>query len=385
MRPIRVIHVLGGLSRGGTETWFIQAARRLVQMGYELDVLVFQAKEEGAYAEEARDIGVAIQTIAQPTNLFEFVAKIRGLLDRKGPYDIVHSHIWYASGAVMYAASKANVSGRIVHSRNTDDRHQRSFKRWSYETFMRRLINRFATHAVAITEDAGQSLFGKRHWAAHGIVIPTSIDLTPFKNLSIGRESRHQFSIPSDAFVVGHVGRFVPQKNHEFVVRVFEQLLHKVPNSYLLLIGDGELLGATRTLVHNLGLTNRVMFAGLHHDVPRVMLGAMDLLLFPSKWEGFGRVIVEAQAAGLPCLISDNLPRESDIVPGLVHRLSLKENAESWATAAVESRNISSSIDKCKALSLVEASPINIEKSVTGLDMLYRRAAFKHSSSGAPL
>ena len=161
-------------------------------------------------------------------------------------------------------------------------------------------------------------------------VLNNAIDTARY---SYNPQTRHQartaLGIPDNAFVVGHVGRFAPVKNHTFLIEVFSELHQKNPNSILLLVGGGELLEAVRTDVRRRGLTDSVLFTGMREDVPD-LLQAMDVFLFPSRYEGLPLTLVEAQAAGLPCIISDKVPGEC-AVTNLVEQVSLKESVAQWA------------------------------------------------------
>jgi glycosyltransferase involved in cell wall biosynthesis len=134
-----------------------------------------------------------------------------------------------------------------------------------------------------------------------------------------------------DAVVVGHVGRFVPEKNHSFFVEVAREFAQIEDRAFFLLVGDGELRPVVESQAQSLGLQERFKFTGVRKDIPRLMMGAMDILLLPSRFEGIPLTLLEAQAAGLPCLISDVVTTECDLVSGLIERESLTVPAQAWA------------------------------------------------------
>src|SRR5690606_8334396 len=154
----RILHVIGGLGRGGAETWLAQVLPRLVELGYQVDTLVFNNQTE-AYTKSVIRAGGRILRISPPSVKGRFIRELKGVLSSEGPFDVVHSHVWLASGIVMCLAKQAGVKMRITHSRNTSDKHARSLPRRIYATTMRSMLNRYATHAVGITEAAGESLF----------------------------------------------------------------------------------------------------------------------------------------------------------------------------------------------------------------------------------
>ena len=178
--------------------------------------------------------------------------------------------------------------------------------------------------------------------------------------------------IPTDAFVIGHVGRFAPQKNHQFLLKIVAEIAQQEPNTRLLLVGTGSLRSDIEQQLDQLGLTDKVIFAGVRSDVPRLMLGAMDVFLFPSFYEGLGLVLIEAQAAGLPCVISDVVPEEADVVESLMKRLSLSHSASKWARVVLAQKKASLPIKQFDALSILQKdSPFSIEISAEKLTNIY--------------
>jgi glycosyltransferase involved in cell wall biosynthesis len=149
------------------------------------------------------------------------------------------------------------------------------------------------------------------------------------------------------------------------------EVARRDPRIRLLLVGEGPLRPAIERQITDLGLADRVLLVGHRRDVPRLMLGAMDALLFPSLFEGLGLVLIEAQAAGLACLIADNVPEEADLVPPLIHRWPLSKSAASWARALLAIMNAERRVAQPDALRLVERSAFNIRTEVSELETLY--------------
>ncbi len=171
--------------------------------------------------------------------------------------------------------------------------------------------------------------------------------------------------------MIGHVGRFEEQKNHHFLLEVFAAASRTVPKLRLLLIGDGPLRPAIEKQVRALGLAERVVFAGVRADVPRLLCQVIDLVIFPSLYEGLGLVLIEAQAAGRHCLISDVIPAETDIIPECMHRLPLASGAAAWAEALLELPVRRNDLRQELALERVRQSAFNIEQSVSSLLSFY--------------
>jgi glycosyltransferase involved in cell wall biosynthesis len=177
--------------------------------------------------------------------------------------------------------------------------------------------------------------------------------------------------LPDDAQVIGHVGRFVEQKNHGQLLEIAAEVMRRRSDTWLLLVGEGPLLPEVQRHAEELGISQRVVFAGVRPDVPRLMLEAMDLFLFPSLHEGLGLVLVEAQAAGLPCIYSDVVPREADVAMPLLHRLPLSESPEVWAERVVRSLDGPAPLSATMAYQRLAESTFGIQHSVSALRRVY--------------
>jgi glycosyltransferase involved in cell wall biosynthesis len=275
---------------------------------------------------------------------------------------------------VLKLAHAAGVPVRIAHSHNdtcrTDSRA--SFVRRAYLRLAERWIRRYATVQLACSRDAAYALFGEG-WreGPKARVLHCGIDLQPFGGVVDRAAIRAELGIPRDALVLGNVGRFHEQKNHQFLLEIMAETASREPRAVLLLVGDGALRGQIEARAAALGLRDRVVFAGVRADVHRMMLGAMDVFVFPSRYEGLGVVLIEAQAAGLPCVISDVVPREADVSRRLIRRLDLSLSAGDWATAVLQSCGASSAIARTESLAMLEGSSFDIRVSTRALEQLY--------------
>ena len=228
---------------------------------------------------------------------------------RKGHYDVVHSHLdWYMNCYVCFLAMLAGIKKRIAH-------HHQAYSKWGLLCALFRIpCKLFATHWLACGEAAAINGWGKSAVKKGKVtILPNAIDPERFKFNEISRkEIRAKYGIKEDDFVIGHVGRFFPEKNHKFIVRLFERVLRQRSNCWLLLVGNGPLQQEIQEMVKKLGFENRVIFAGLQKDIVPYY-GAMDVLLLPSTREAFPMTLVEAQYNGLPCVVSDAVPRETAV------------------------------------------------------------------------
>ncbi len=204
-------------------------------------------------------------------------------------------------------------------------------------------IKYFATLKLSCSNWAGPALFGvARHADPGWKVLYCGIDMDPLHLPSNSNSLRKAFGLPDEALVLVHVGRFEPLKNHSFLIDIFKEFIKEEPDSYLLLIGDGELRLQVEEKVCDLGIENNVKFLGLRHDVPAILSQAIDIFVLPSLSEGLCLALVESQAAGLSCVVSDTVPTEAIVVNDLVTRVPLDHPPTLWAHAikmAVEKKN----------------------------------------------
>jgi glycosyltransferase involved in cell wall biosynthesis len=340
-QPIRVLHVIGSLNLGGVETWLMEVFRHVDRSRFAMDVLV-HSSVPAAFDEEARDLGVSIIPAAEASQPGRFAHRFIAAL-RTGPgYGVVHSHVHHFSAYPLALARLAGVPVRIAHSHADTLSAERSAPpaRRLYLTSTRRTLGMVATDRLAASAPAGRALFGPE-WPSRDRdrVLHYGFDFRRYEAPLDGVTLRRDLGIPPDAFVIGHVGRFDPVKNHAFLVEVMAEVARSEPAAVLLLVGDGPTRRRTEELVAVRGLSDRVVFAGARSDVPEIMRAAMDVVVLPSTEEGLGIVGLEAQAAGVRCLFSDRVPREVSVVPELTRFLALDRSPSTWARALLESRH----------------------------------------------
>jgi glycosyltransferase involved in cell wall biosynthesis len=335
VRPLRILHLLGGLSRGGIETWLMHVLRRTDRRLFEMDFIV-RGMHKGDYEDEVERLGSKIGRTLNHRHPLKYASELRRFVEEYGPYDIVHSHLSEYDGLMLRAAYNLGARVRISHSHNdlrSMDGSAPPYQR-AYLGFARRLIKSYATHCLAASGLAALSQFGPS-WRSDPRVqiLHYGIDLNHFtsERSANRRELRRALGVPDRAFVIGHVGRLAAQKNHEFLIEVFALLAKQDPTVHLLMVGAGPRLEDINALVARTGLSSRVTLLGSRPDIPQLMLDAMDVFLFPSIYEGLGIVLIEAQAAGLPCVVSDGIPEEARIDASGFEVLSLSRPAADWA------------------------------------------------------
>lgn len=372
-KPIRILQVAGRtMGRGGLETWLMHVLRSIDREHFRMDFVV---EQEGVYDEEIRALGSKIFRCPRRRRLLTWGRNFSEVLRSQGPYDVVHSHYHFYGGYVLRLAKQADVPIRVAHSHNDTSRHDKERgSLWNtYIKLMRRWLYQNATVGLAASREAATALYGA-NWGAdpRWRVLHCGIDLKPFQVDVDPVAVRAELGIPKDAFVVGHVGRFNEQKNHTFLVDIAAELAQRDPEAHILLIGNGMLRPAIERKVVQAGIADKFTFGGgPRPDVARLMLGAMDVFILPSLYEGLPLVGLEAQAAGLPFIMSDVISKEVEIIPSLIRRLSLSKPASMWAETILAERSVPPTVTRKHALRLVEKSDFSITSSVRQLRGVY--------------
>lgn len=328
---IRVLQVVNNMHRAGLETMLMNYYRRIDRSEIQFDFLTHRP-DKGDYDDEITSLGGRVYYAPRlyPQNYPKYFAYMKDFFLKHPEYKIVHSHIDAMSYLPLLAAKRAKVPVRIAHSHNTS--MDRDFKYLLKRYFMKRLPG-VATDLFACGEDAGHFQFGDRAFT----LVKNAIDASNFAfNQEIRGAVRDELGL-KDAFVIGHVGRFTHQKNHEFLIRVFDELQKQVENAVLLLIGVGEMLDAVKEQIGKLGLGDKVRLLGNRGDVNK-LYQAMDVFVLPSFYEGVPVVGIEAQYANLPCLFSDKVPRESAFSK-VSSFISIDDGTKPWIDALVRFAN----------------------------------------------
>ncbi len=379
-RPVRILQVASYMTpaHGGAEVWLMELLRHIDRSRFQMDFLV-HTTEPQPFHEEIRSLGGKVLPCVRPLYLWRYPWEFGAILRRHGPYDIVHAHILFA-GFALRLARLFGVPNRIVHVHA--DQGSMSGHGPLIDMFLRCTRNwplRDATAGIAVSRKVAAFTFGE-NWQDDGrwSVIPCGINLNPFRSPINSKEVRAELGIPPGAFVVAHVGRMVREKNHTFLFAVAKEISSVEPAFRLLLVGDGPLRAQLEAEVKELGLGGSVVWAGLRRDVPRILRGCADVFAFPSLSEGLGLSLVEAQAGGLPCVISDTIPTEVDIIPALVTRLSLQDPRQ-WATTILKACACTPAITCDAALKEVEASLFNLSVGVKAIEQEYARARHGHN------
>lgn len=329
MGKIKVLQVIGTLRTGGAENVAMNLYRYIDREKFEFHYLVY-GDEVGYHEKEVIELGGKVIHIDKPSSSYlNFTKKIERVLKINGPYDIVHAHTLFNSGFALEAAKKAGVKRRIAHSHSTKNKvHDNNLSR-IYQIIMRNKILKNATDYIACSKSAGFFLYGKKKFISQGIIIKNGIKTNEFKfDEKIRRNVRKDFNL-EDKFVIGHVGRLAAVKNQMFLLEIFRCLLGMRENARLLIVGEGNDRGMLEEKINEYNLTSSVILTGNRNDINELMQG-MDVFVFPSLYEGLGMALIEAQATGLYCVVSNMVPKES-IISDIVRQVSLEAPVEHWA------------------------------------------------------
>ena len=317
---IRVCQVLHGIVGGGSEQVVLNYCSRMRNIHFDL---LYQYEPNPQILERFHEAG--INCIQIPDKVHHSLKHLWTMFKifRNGHYDVVHCHLdWFLNSYVCFLAMIAGVKKRIAHHHQvyTKDVSFRALPRNLLCAILRVPCKLFATHWLACSQAAAIDGWGKGAVKKDLVtILPNAIDSERFKFSEADRRNiRAKYGVADDDFVIGHVGRFYPQKNHDFLIDVFSELHKQKVNSKLLLLGDGPLQKYIKQKIHLQGLDDVVIFAGLQKD-SAPFYSTMDVFAFPSLWEGLGIVLLEAQYNGLPCVASDCVPKEVDFSSNITY------------------------------------------------------------------
>lgn len=334
--PIRILHVLGNTQLGGAESRIMDLYRHLDRNRVQFDFLVHTSRE-GYFDKEIYELGGQIYRVPRfrVYNYFFYKKAMKDFFAVHHDYKAVQGHITSTASVYLPLAKKAGIPITIAHARSAgvDKGIKGILTRW-----MRRKLSHKADYLFTCSELAGISVFGEKAVReGKTIFIPNAIDCERFSyDEEVRKEMRAELGL-SEKYVIGHVGRFHYSKNHEYLLHVFACLCARIQNigrktnrDYaLILLGEGSGMDAAKSLAEELGIGNRVYFLGNHGDIYQYYQ-AMDYFVYPSRFEGLPGTVVEAQTAGLKCVMSDTICKEVQVTE-LVKAKSIQENPDVWA------------------------------------------------------
>lgn len=330
--PIRVLQVMGKMNRGGAEAMIMELYRHIDRNIVQFD-FVEHTEERCFYDDEIEKMGGRIYRVPEYCgyNHLAYRSAWKALFRAHPEHKVAHCHIRSTASLICKIAKSYGIK-TIAHSHSTSNGN--GLRALVKKMFQASLVKR-ADYLFACCQEAGEWLYGQKGVRRRNYrVIPNAIHAERFRfNFAERFSVRMELGIGDNTTVFGHVGRFHPSKNHLFLIDVFSAIHERQPDSVLVLVGDGELRNEIEQRIREQNLEDHVKMLGLRNDIPRV-LNAFDMVLFPSKWEGLPVTIVEAQANGLHCLVSDTVTKDINITE-LVRNLPITQGVDQWAEVAL--------------------------------------------------
>ena len=327
-KVLRVLHVVSNMDRCGMQSMIMNYYRHIDRNLFQFDFLCHY--EKGDYEEEIIALGGRIFRIANPDLLhpWRYSRDLKKFYRSHPEFTIVHSHLDKRSGIILREAQVCGVPIRIAHSHST--KNPPGILKNLYKTYASIFLERVSNRKVACCRESGIWLFGSA-CVEHDQVrlIPNAIDTERFAfNTETRKLMRNRLGIPDETLVMVHVGSFTYPKNHQFIIEMAESLIKKGEKILFILIGEGPLRNDIVSSISEKKLSSLFLCTGIREDIADI-LQASDLFVMPSHYEGFPLTMVEAQASGLPCLVSDRITRKADLT-GLVEYLSIDQGVELW-------------------------------------------------------
>lgn len=309
-KPIRIAQMMTDMNFGGVEMVVMNYYRNIDRTKVQFDFFALEGSTI-PQKEEIESLGGRVFVVPRYTHLTKYEKEIQRSF-KKYNYKIVHSHMNTLSVFSLYGAKKAGIPNRILHNHSTAGKGETKKNIMKY--MLRPFAKIYPTKLCACSKYAGKWIYGEN---AKFRVFNNAIDLEKYKFDPIKREELRQTLGIKNKKVIGHIGRFCYQKNHELLIDIFHEVSKQRRDVVLLLIGEGELEQKIKEKVKTLGLEEKVLFLGRKNDAYRYYQ-AMDLFLLPSRYEGLPVVGVEAQACGLPCVFSDCVTEEAKLLDSTV-------------------------------------------------------------------
>lgn len=339
MKKKKVLQVFSATHRGGAETMVMNILRDTDQNVYTYD-FISHVKEKSDYDNEITSYGGNV--IHTPSlgkvGYIKYVNNLREIIRTYGPYDAVHCHTNLQAAAVLMAAFLEKVPKRLAHSHNTVWFAKKNIKNTIWSKFSKVIIKKVATNYVACSKEAGIAMFGNKLVRKNKVkVINNGIEVKKFidaNNINVKIEKRKELGIDNNQFVIGHIGRYHHQKNHEFILNLAEILKQENIDVKFLLIGDGEKKAEVEKEIDDSGLSEYIIPLGVRSDIES-LFSAFDLFVLPSHYEGLPLVLVEAQASGTISIVSNLVTKDIDLKLNLIKFKSIN-NVDIWKKEIVE-------------------------------------------------
>lgn len=346
---------------GGAETFIMNLYRNINRSQIQFDFLV---SRDGFFDQEIKKMGGKIFKIPYLTDVgqIEYTKNLKEFFKTHHNYKIIHSHIDQVSGLILKIANKCDIPIRISHSHSTKNTNGIFGK--IYKKYLQNKINTNATDLLACEQEAANWLFKEN--ADKALIIKNGIEVEKFEfSIEKRKKIRQELQIDDSTVLIGHVGRFLKVKNHSFLLDIFKEYHNINRNSKLILVGDGPLKNDIEKKVKKLNLEKWVIFLGIRTDVDYIY-SALDVLVFPSLFEGLSFTLIESQTAGLPTYTSDSIDPNTKVTDKL-ELISLNKSAKEWAEK-IQVLPIKHRRDELKK---IRANGYDIKESVAKIEKFY--------------
>ena len=330
--PNRLLCIVSSMDRGGAETFLMKIYREIDKTKYQMD---FGVTLPGAYDDEIKKMGGKIYYIpAKSKNPIKTFFEVKKIVKDNGYKSVLRTSQQSLATLDLVAAKCGGAKKIIYRSSNAGMTEKGIYKVINKAfSFLPKCIPNVK---LAPSTEAAEFVFGKKAVKSKKVTImPNGLDYNLFEFDEIKREKIRKELGLEDKHIIGHVGRFNQQKNHSFLIDIFNEIHKKDNNAHLLLIGKGELENEIRDKIQRLELDKFVTINAPVANINEYYM-AMDVLVFPSFFEGMPNVVIEAQATDLPCVLSDTVTKEANLTGNLIYK-SINESAEQWAECAIES------------------------------------------------
>lgn len=367
MEKIKILQYTGAMNRGGAETLLMNIYRNIDRSKFEFHFIT-HSKEKSDYDEEIMQLGGKIIYLDKPnlSNLKKFRYQFKEVTIKNGPYAAIHTHVQLFNGIVLKAAEHSKINVRISHAHLNGDYNKKNALRKLYVNFSKYLINKYSTDKLSCSYESGKYLYESENFT----LVNNAIDINQFKFDKKSNKLKEELNLDKDCKIITHIGTFKEAKNHEFIINVFKEINNLNKEYKLVLVGRGELQEKIMEMVKLLSIENEVFFLGVREDINNI-LQCSNVFFMPSILEGLPVALVEAQAAGVRCVISNNIPKDCDMGLNLINSLSLDDNILEWVNTIINLNSVDIKFDERKR-KIVE-SGYDLKNNIEFLGKLYSR------------
>lgn len=360
---MNVLFIVKSMNTGGLEKYVKNLLIYELNQQFKCDCLICEELSSD-YEAELIKCNINIYHIPSPDRLkISLYMNVKKFIEVHKDYDIVHCHMAGTNGILAKATRDAGIKAIVCHSHGVSLAHHESFQKRIYMNLMRKLMQKNANAFIGCSKAAGEYLFGAKFFEKKGFVIPNGIQLINFVYSKNKRTRiRKNLGIHEGAFVVGHTGSLNSVKNQEHILEITRYLKDEIPSIKTILVGTGENENDLRCMSNKLDIEDRVILTGKQNNVDEY-LSAMDVFVFPSKSEGFGLSLLEAEANGLPCVVSDRIQPEVKALDN-VFTVALSAPIEQWGEAIINAKKVGRIYDAIEKLKDRRLDEVNCYNSV---------------------